>query len=266
LVVGDVGEHAFRDAGYDLRIDTLIAKMDDGSVEKHTDDFDLPPQGIAAVTSREIIRLPPDVCAFASVKTSLCRDGVLAINIGIVDPGWDGPISSTLLNFGKYNRPLKSGDAFLRLTFHMLRPPAQPTRIARINHKVYEEDIERKVKKRLAASFMDFDRAAEKASQRFVTDLRNALLKYLPFAALLLALLTFFLNYGVLSIASRAMPFDVVQLRAQALVDGIKKQTDELKRQNDGLKLENDAMKKDNEDIRRRLDSVTAILDKLPHK
>jgi len=91
---------ALRTAGYDLRVRTMIVKRD-GKAETFTDDCDLLPQGIVAVVSEEVVKLPADVCAFASVKTGLCREGVVAINVGLIDPGWEGPISSVMLNFGK---------------------------------------------------------------------------------------------------------------------------------------------------------------------
>ena len=43
LVRGDVDEHAFRDAGYDLRISSLIGKDEKGVVSRETDDYDLLP-------------------------------------------------------------------------------------------------------------------------------------------------------------------------------------------------------------------------------
>ena|ERR1700733_12976032 len=123
LISQQCADGSLRDAGYDLRIASLIGKTDDGRSEKKVDEHYLKPQGVALVVSKEVVRLPPDVCAHASVKTSLCREGVPAINIGIIDPGWEGPISSVLLNFGKESYRLKNDEPFLRLTFHALESP-----------------------------------------------------------------------------------------------------------------------------------------------
>ena len=121
--------------------------------------------------------------------------------------------------------------------------PKDPSPGTRKDPTTYETEIRQKFDKRLAESFMDFDKAAEKGSKKFADDFRGALLKYLPIAALLLTVLTFLLNFGVLSIASRAMPFDVVQTRAHALTDAIQKQTDELRTENQNLKQRLDDMK-----------------------
>jgi|ERR1700693_6211924 len=252
LISGGYEAGCLRAAGYDLRIAALIGKTADGKSERKEDEYYLNPQGVAAVVSKEVVKLPADVCAHASVKTSLCRQGVLAINIGIIDPGWEGPISSVLLNFGKEKYRLKNGEPFLRLTFHTLEVPAKFTAGAPQDRTSYEAEVRQKFDERLAETFMDFGKAAEQGSQKFAHDLRDALLKYLPIAALALTLLAFLLNWGVLSIASRAMPFDVVQLRAQALTQAIQKETDELRTENTNLK--------------KRLDDLNAELDRLSKK
>jgi deoxycytidine triphosphate deaminase len=101
LIPTNYNENSLRAAGYDLRIARLVEKSPDRKVESCDDDIDVPPQGVAVLISQEVIRLPRNICAYASVKTSLCREGILAINTGVVDPGWEGPLSSLMLNFGK---------------------------------------------------------------------------------------------------------------------------------------------------------------------
>jgi len=243
LISDGFTDDSLKDASYDLRIAASFDKTDDGKSQRHGDEFDLKPQGIAAVVSKEVIKLPADVCAFASVKTSLCRKGVLAINIGIIDPGWEGPISSVLLNFGKSNRQLRIDDAFLRLTFHTLLSPAKPAPTIKYTRAAYESEIKTKLDEHLAESFMDFATAAEKGSKKFAEDLRGTLIKYVPIAALMLAVLTFFLNFALLSAVSRSMPFDALQTRASALSDAVKKQSDEVRAQNEDLRKQLDAMK-----------------------
>ncbi len=123
LIATGFDPKGLRDAGYDLRIETLIGKDEKEQIKLASQSYNLAPQGIAAVVSHEVLKLPANVCAYASVKTSLCREGVLAINIGVIDPGWEGPISSILLNFGKDSYQLKNNQPFLRLTFHRITAP-----------------------------------------------------------------------------------------------------------------------------------------------
>jgi deoxycytidine triphosphate deaminase len=105
---------SFQPSSYDLRIDCVI----DSQGEIHYDKYILKPQEVAWVISKETVTLPDSVTATAHIKTGLCNDGILALNTGIVDPAWDGPLSTPLLNFGKTSHVLRSGDQFLRLVFY----------------------------------------------------------------------------------------------------------------------------------------------------
>jgi deoxycytidine triphosphate deaminase len=261
ILSGDSG--SLKDAGYDLRVGALIGKVADGKSQRSADELYVEPQGIALAVSKEVVKLPPNICAHASVKTSLCRQGVLAINIGIIDPGWEGPISSVMLNFGKESYRLKNGEPFLRLTFHTLDVPANPSLTEPQDRAIYEAQVRQKLDERLAGTFMDFEKAAEKGSQKFAQDVKAALIRWVPIAALALALLTFFLNWGVLSIASRAMPYDMVQLRAQALTQAIQKQTDDLRAENQSMQKRLEA---ENQSLQKRLNDLKAEVDRLLRK
>jgi dUTPase len=105
----------YQPGGYDVSIAEIVdadGRMVAGQTHK------LPPQGIAWAVSAETVTLPDDVLGYATIRTSLCNEGVLALNIGIVDPGWSGPISTAFINFGKDDFILEKGEKFLRLTFH----------------------------------------------------------------------------------------------------------------------------------------------------
>src|SRR6267143_781828 len=95
-VVTNRADSSFRAASYDVRVGKFIAPRG-ATVESYA----LPAQGIIDVISCERVCIPHDLAGFAMVKTSLCNEGILALNIGVLDPGWDGPISSFLVNFGK---------------------------------------------------------------------------------------------------------------------------------------------------------------------
>src|ERR1700722_15541246 len=93
-LITDSDEQSFRAASYDLRIGTILA-VRDGAPIHVTSCYVLPPQGMVEVISWETIKVPPDIAGYASVKTSLSRDGLLALNTGILDPGYEGPLSAT---------------------------------------------------------------------------------------------------------------------------------------------------------------------------
>jgi dUTPase len=221
----------------------LIGKSAKDQIELAAQSLNLAPQGIAAVVSREVVKLPPDICAYVSVKTSLCREGILAINIGVIDPGWEGPISSLLLNFGKDSYQLRSNQAFLRLTFHTITAPENVKSTVK-DRTSYESEVMRGFEARLASTFMDFQKAAKVSSKEYLDQMKDALLKYIPISVVMLAVLTFFMNFGIVSLASRVMPMDVVQLRAAALTEPIKQKADKLSEEVDKLSQENSDLKK----------------------
>lgn len=177
----------YRAAGYDVVIEKII---DHRGIDIAEDFFALPPNGIVEVISAETIKLPSDVCGFASIKTGLCDQGVLALNIGIVDPGWQGRVSTTLINFGNQKRILSKGDTFLRLTFHKFDQPAQVPIVA-IPDDQYIRDKQKKAKSYFNENFIDVSYASRAAFGQY----RRWLLAWVPIAITMLAILLAFTTY-----------------------------------------------------------------------
>ncbi len=105
----------YRDATYDLSIGTIVSM--DG---KEHESFIIPPRGMVLIVSDEILYLPKNVIGYTTIKNQLSINGILAINVGIVDPSWKNPISSAIINFGNTKHYLSKGDPFLRMTFHKI--------------------------------------------------------------------------------------------------------------------------------------------------
>jgi deoxycytidine triphosphate deaminase len=94
----------------------------DGSSNEQLRDLKFPPQGSLTLVSRERIVLPETHAAYAFLRTGLARKGLLAINTGIVDGGWDNHLATILINFGKDELGVGDirGQEFLRLTFEKI--------------------------------------------------------------------------------------------------------------------------------------------------
>ena len=105
----------FRSASYDLTVEKIIDM--DGNVH---DFYKIPPQGMVYVVFQEEISMDEEHIGFAHVKTSITQRGIMATNIGIVDPGYKGFISTLLINFGSSNETIIKGDAYLRLSFNKI--------------------------------------------------------------------------------------------------------------------------------------------------
>lgn len=114
----DEDESNYRATSYDVSIGKIITT--EGKVEE---EFIIKPQGIVEVISKERVKLPKYITGYAMVKTSLCNEGILPLNIGIIDPGWEGPLSATLLNFSKKEFRLGKGKIFYGLPFMLVMRP-----------------------------------------------------------------------------------------------------------------------------------------------
>jgi deoxycytidine triphosphate deaminase len=120
ITIDDAAESSYRSISYDVRVGKVVGyKKGEVKTQK---DWVLRPQGIVEVISKEKITLPANVVGIAMVRTRLCNEGILPLNIGIVDPKYSGHVSATLLNFSKVDYPLAAGEVFLRLTFHECSP------------------------------------------------------------------------------------------------------------------------------------------------
>jgi deoxycytidine triphosphate deaminase len=183
IIVSAIPANYDRAASYDLRIGKILAIKPEGRSEPiETDSYWVPAQGMVEVISIETIKVPPDVAGYASVKTGLSRQGLLALNTGILDPGYEGPLSATIVNFGKADSLLSHGDTFLRLTFHEYDPPAEVKDV-----KEAPEEFLRKrkieVAQNFSALFLNLNRHIEES-------VRSAFWRNLPIIGFVLALVS----------------------------------------------------------------------------
>ncbi|HEU0054071.1 MAG TPA: hypothetical protein VFQ39_12885 [Longimicrobium sp.] len=142
----------FRPASYDLRVGHIISA---GKVT--TVDTTVGPQSMFILVSKERVQVPTGYVAYAMPKTSLCNKGILVLNTGIVDPGWDGKISTTAINFDKDSREVRLGDAFLRLVFHKIGPVAKPIEASGMVDSDYIEN-RRQASKDYPKTFLNVER------------------------------------------------------------------------------------------------------------
>jgi deoxycytidine triphosphate deaminase len=263
-IIGGAVPTGFRAASYDVRIGKIIAIEDGKIVDKQT--YILKPQGVVEVISAERVTLKDDVAGFAMVKTSLCNEGVLALNIGIIDPYYNGHVSTTLLNFSKQDRVLSVDDPFLRLTFHECRPAEvskKPKEI--LTDPQYERDRREKMG-RFSPTFLNLEASIS-------TAIRKPFLYYGALFGLFFAALTFFINFG-LAFASYWMwrREDFLNETVRRLstdrhqqIEAYERQIDTIadaKQREQNLRLQNQQHEID--DLRKKLDTLEARAGKKP--
>lgn len=83
----------------------------------------LKPQDSVFVISEEILHVPEGFIAYVFLKNTLSKKGFLALNTGIIDSNYNGPISTLLINFSAVEEYLPITDneedkSFFRVVFH----------------------------------------------------------------------------------------------------------------------------------------------------
>lgn len=231
-LLGNTDPSSFRAASYDLRIGFLINPAGE-VVESYT----LPPQGIVEVVSDETVDIPENVSGFAMVKTGLCQEGILALSIGIIDPGFKGRISSFMINFSKQERLLQKGEVFLRVVFHELSgTPDQVVPFILQDEKLMIERRKAAVQK-FDSTFLNVDTLASKSAEQVFSKYKNQVLAYVSAAAFGLALLTFLVNFSTIWLKWPEEP--------AALVTGKPAGT-----------IEVEALMRENADLRQRIEAL----------
>lgn len=76
------------------------------------------PQEMFIVVLKEYIKMPNNCYGIAYPQTRLCRKGIHVFNTGLIDPGYNGYLSTSAINFS--NEPVKIDidDVYLRLMVH----------------------------------------------------------------------------------------------------------------------------------------------------
>lgn len=192
LVEDSSDDNLYRASTYDLSIGEIIPA---GSVSGGS-EYRLPPGGTVRVVSRELLKLPNEITGHALLKNELCRKGVLAINIGVIDPGFEGPLSSILINFGREDFVVKRGAPFLRISFHRCPMSPKATRSAKYNRDQYVSNVRDEVAAYMAPTFLNLDVTTEKAAARVIDSFKNTLVIWAALFAVLLAALAIFAPLG----------------------------------------------------------------------
>jgi deoxycytidine triphosphate deaminase len=203
-------ESSFRAASYDLTVGLIISPDENEPINHGS--FIIPPQGMVEVISAERVSLPKNIAANTTLKNSLSSQGILSLSVGIIDPLYDGLISSTLVNFNKTPVPIRIGDAFMRVTFMEYVPEPNLKTPAVLTDDEYIRQRIRKVGTQFPRTFLDLENTVPPLTAPVVRTLhrrwRNALYWYIPIVALVLALLFGFLPFVIDAVAYRRAEYN----------------------------------------------------------
>lgn len=114
-------EENLKNSTYDLTIGDIFAVGRTNVKMRRSkggpDRYFIEPREMVFVLSRERFQLPANVTGLATLRTTFTKDGLLAMNVGIVDPLFSGPISTALLNFSDRPVEIYVGQKFFRVVF-----------------------------------------------------------------------------------------------------------------------------------------------------
>jgi hypothetical protein len=119
------------------------------------------------------------------------------LNTGILDPGYEGPLSAAVVNFGKTDKPLKRGEVFLRLTFHPYDPPKDFEPLAPVNREQFLRERKEAVESFFSSSFLDIPRIVEEIARNYLTTFLWRVWVVAGAVALVVAVLAFLVTWSV---------------------------------------------------------------------
>lgn len=110
-----------------VSIGTDMAPLMEALQVADRDTFLLRPGQFALASTREYVRIPPNMTAIVEGRSSLGRRGLLIhITAGYIDPGFEGNITLELLNVSPWTIELTPGERVCQVHFHMGEPAANP--------------------------------------------------------------------------------------------------------------------------------------------
>lgn len=194
----------YRPTSYDLGVGNIIKPGGDV-----VDEYKIPPQGIVEVIAKERLALPRNISGLAIVKTGLSNKGLLALNIGIIDPGYHGPISSFLVNFSKDPILITKGEVFIRTQFFY--NGSKDNSIGdEIKIDSYMKEKRSRVVSDFSDTFLNVEEVLDKAARKYAF----GALAFVAGVAVIITFAAFLTNFGFFRIA-----VDTDQRRAEYVVD-----------------------------------------------
>lgn len=172
-----------RPTTYDATVGCIIQE----GREINETNFKLPPRGIVWVISAETFDVPDDATGLATLRTTWTHDGLLALNVGIVDPGWRGQLAAAVVNFSQDSFMISKGDGFLRVVFHG-HSASGAQRVTKTEEQYKREILSKSTK--FSSTFLHMDKLVSEVSDKVFTLPRVA--QYLAFFGFIVALLAIF--------------------------------------------------------------------------
>ncbi len=151
LHINPFDEELVEPASYDLALGSRVLSAGKGMVTfEDGEDFVLESNAWAAVSSKEVITLPNDVCATYGIRSAMTRRGLMHFGGPQIDPGYHGRLFLSLYNPTLEPIILRVGRPIFSLIFHRLDGPVGIPYAGSFQHQTDfpSEDVERMMRLR----------------------------------------------------------------------------------------------------------------------
>jgi len=156
-------------SSFDITIREVLVKGNKPEdIETHSGSAILKPQDSAYIISEELINIPDGYIAYVFLKNRMSQKGLLALNTGIIDQGYHGPISTLVINLSTRDAVIPnsanlSDKAFFRVVFHKIEenkklPKPHFIKCQPQSYDVYKGYRKNELKK-LPRTFLDHEQA-----------------------------------------------------------------------------------------------------------
>ncbi len=208
-----------RPASYDLTVGQILV---DG--RSHSSEVSINPQQTFIIVSQETVQMKPGLVGYVMPKTGLCNEGILALNTGLVDPGYSGPLSTIAINFSRQVKVLEPGRPFLRLVVNSLEGEGRE----KIDQPLHADSAEtrRRRSSEFPGTFLDTPAVVRRVTDELLARQLNIFLLILAGATIVFALWNLgayhLLGLQVSSIATSAEQRDIRELdRIESRIESI---------------------------------------------
>lgn len=177
----------------DLTVGTILPMGEDSATwDNRSGSFWLNPSHMVSVVTKQCLEMPSNVTGLATLVTTLTKGGILCLNVGVIDPGYSGPLGATLVNFSNKPREIKLDDRLFRVLFFDHEPVKNLTKFT-VHPVTYAAEIAARSKNEFSETFLDVKGITKIAEARsFEIAFRYISRNVIPWIALLVSLVVFF--------------------------------------------------------------------------
>lgn len=141
---------------------------------KKRDHWVVEPSETLVIMTTEKIKIPPNMYATYSQLNRLARKGLMLVNVSIIEPGYEGPLSCFLVNFSKDSVTLYPNDDVAKICFHTLsKVPDDPQKVT-LGQNSYKRKLIESAKS-YPKSFMDIGGIEERIVDRATKNVRRSI-------------------------------------------------------------------------------------------